>query len=304
MEVFEQACSRGLMTPSRARACLLAEKAACRASNEGLSAIPKGNSGAKVFKWLLSSGAMENSAWLSPASESTSLDRRITPDIIFEFLVLERRDQLLWDLFEHHVSNRTKNGKPDLLLYHISRTLARCRSLDAAYDSASKAEAALASTGFSLHVRQRVLTKAMDSLVQATLVTETPEPSVSLFENFVSKVEASKIHPLYSHQLLLHHPSQPDASAAMNYLRSLPEPWENIPSETKAHIWLALDTAKLLLRQDQYAEARWVMNLIEQRYPEHIGARPDHIASERRTLQLESEEENLRLLNNLEAGLC
>ena len=167
MDVFDKACAKGLMTFSRARACLIAKKASLKTSKDGRSAIRAGNSGAKVFRWMLSNGAKEHSSWLLPVQAHKG-NTNAMPDIVFEFLVLEGREQVLWDLFEHHVVNRTKNAKVDVLLYHLSRTLARRDSMDAAYQSLIKAKGILQEHGFSENISVRVLKKAVESLVQAT----------------------------------------------------------------------------------------------------------------------------------------
>lgn len=315
MAVFEEACAHGLMTASRARACLIAKRQNLRdTSKDVLASIRQGDAGAKVFKWLLSSGAMEDSSWLLPNDIYISGGKKILPDIIFQFLVLEGRQELLWDLLEHHVIQRTKNGKVDVLLYHLSRALARFDSLDAAYQGLSRAQKMLRQHGISQKVSDKVIAKTVHTLIQSTLTIEQPRPTAGLFDRFSTTVQA--VIPQSSISLVhlrLCHPTTPNAAPAFQFLKGLPatqsengnvnERAHEGVHDTKAIIWLALDAAKVLLKQEKYDNARWVMNFLQERYPEHIGAERQYAAAKLRVEQMESEATNLELLNNLELGL-
>lgn len=306
MDVFDKACAKGLMTYSRARACLIAKKASLKAAKGGNSAISAGDSGAKVFKWLLSNGAKEHSSWLLPYQTHYEGNAKSMPDIVFEFLVLEGREQVLWDLFEHHVANRTKNAKVDVLLYHLSRTLARRHTMDAGYRSLITAKSILQEHGFSEKVSARVLTKAVESLAQATFGawrTKTSAQSDVLFEDFARKVEASRQPLISTYRLALYHPFKPDTKPALQYLRNL----AGQPSREAFDgniVFLALDTARVLLEQDKHDDARWVMGFLEERCASDIGyeARGKKAEAERRVMQRESEESNLKLLDSLNFG--
>lgn len=315
MQVFDEACAKGLMTNVRARACLLAKKRELRKLPTDLSAsVQMSESGVKVFRWLLSTGAADNSSWLLPYDASYPRNQKKSkPDIIFEFLVLEGKQELLWDLFEHHISQR--KGRADLLLYHLSNALAHSASVDTAYRSLIRANEILQRQGISKKCGANVLAKAVRSLVKTTLVTGSPQPqqNAELFDVFLGIVEAALPRSALSlSHLQLYHPTKPDAKPALQHLKNLDETSsDEINSahdvsaraeDTKLLVWLALDTAKLLLKQEQYEDARWVMDFLQTRHPEQIGAER-HAEAKLRVEQAEAEATNLQLLNNLELGL-
>ena len=308
MDVFDQACARGLMTYSRARACLIAKKALLKrySDNNSVGAMRRGDSGAKVLNWLLSTGAKEHTNWLMPwpGSEEFATKR----DIIFEFVIREGREQSLWDIFEYHVANRTKNVDLGLLLYHISKATANwVGSMDPAYQSLIKAKGILLEHGFSEGVFQRVSKSATLGLISATLNKETPHCTDALYEDFCRKVQANSDCLDYSfsrYRLALHHPSKPDATQALTYLKDIAPRLE--PEDFhKGFLWLAFDTARVLLRQDKVDDARWVMDFLQKYSSKEIGVelQTTYNKTERRVLQVKSEESNLALLDGLGLGL-
>lgn len=299
MDVFDEACAKGLMTPSRARACLKAKRQQLRtvSSEDYPKAVGNRDAGAKVLKWLLATGAKENSAWLLPFEQHVPR----FPDIIFAFVVLENRGKSLWDLFEHYVANKIKGV--DVLLYHHSMTLAQVVSLESAYESLAKAESILLKHGFSYAVRQRCLDKAVQGLARATLkyaqTAELEKQAVpaELFEQFLQRVHRSTLGPVYGHRLEQHHPAGAITAPALQYLQSLGSDYQ--PSDDVT--WLALNLAQNLLKGGKQADAHWVMSFLEKQYSESLGIETQ--ATSKKYKQSKEEDSNLELLNNLELGI-
>lgn len=309
MDVFEQACASGLMTIDRARACLHAKKSALGGSLRGLRAS---GAGVEVFKWMLSTGAADDSSWLFDPRDNLA-----PHDIIFEFLILEGKQELLWDLFEHYITHRQPNA--DLLLSHLSKNLGASCSMDAAYMSLIRANEILNRLGVSESCHSAVLRQAVHRLVNTTTdgMPWISRPSSTHFDQFLGIVGAvippySSITAIYIPRLHLCHPRKPDAKPALQYLKSLDEtiserlssqPGVVEPAPTLSPtIWMALESAKLLLKQEKYEDARWVMDFLQRRYPEQIGAGLNADAKGKLE-HAEAEAMNVQLLSHLELGL-
>lgn len=274
MDVFDEACARGLMDIARARACLHGKRVSLGETPEEQQAAMKGSgAGSKVFQWLLSTGAENDASWLQPNGRGPG---RIKNDIIFDFLVLEGKQEALWELFERYAALKVHDGQ-DLLLFQLNRSLAQNISVDAGLESIVRANEILLKAEVTLADRLKIVNPAISFLL-SYLKNNTSE-SPELFDRFLGTVRAlpsrraiSKSN-LFLPQLYLHHPTNPDARPALRYLESLNEASpEHLLQATKVHSnslsSLALDTAKQLIANEQFDEGRWVLGFVQKAYPE------------------------------------
>ncbi|KFY37393.1 hypothetical protein V494_04771 [Pseudogymnoascus sp. VKM F-4513 (FW-928)] len=276
MDVFDEACARGLMDASRARACLQGKRVSLGATPEEQRAGMKtSGAGLKVLQWLLSTGVESDASWLQLKGRGPAWGK----DIIFDFLVLEGRQEALWELFERYAALNT--GDERNFLFQLSRSLAQYVSADAGLESVVRANEILMKAETPLEARLRILYPAVSLLVNytKTSTSENVQRSPVLFDRFLGIVQAfprrsaiSK-RELFVPQLSLYHPTNPDAKPALRYLESLNEaPAEhllqaiNVLSNSLAS--LALDTAKQLIVSEQFDEARWVLGFVQKTYPE------------------------------------
>jgi hypothetical protein len=129
-----------------------------------------------------------------------------------------------------------------------------------------------------------------------------PSPSETSFESFVGLVPI--INPiktsLYLAHLSLLHPTKPDASLALDYLRAESSDqkirsWALVPAKTRSIvIQLGLDTAKLLLEQNRYSEMEWTMSFLGRNFPDQLG-----IGQKRQLEQVKAEASSIELLSSI-----
>lgn len=277
MDVFDEACARGFMNIDRARACLHGKKKSLGESPEEQRAGMKtSGAGTKVFQWLLSTGVESDSSWLQPHGPGAAWIRK---DIIFDFLVLEGKQEILWELFEPYLASNLRDGQD--LLFQLSRSLAQNISIDAGIKSVVRANEILIKAQTPLEFRFRVLNPSISLLahyIQKITLEESQHP-LALFDEFLGVVQElpsrSTISKsdLFIPQLYLCHPTIPDASLALRYLKGLNEASsEYLAKATKILsgplATLALDTAKQLIVDEQFDDARWVLGFVQKTYPE------------------------------------
>ncbi|KFY64098.1 hypothetical protein V496_03462 [Pseudogymnoascus sp. VKM F-4515 (FW-2607)] len=277
MDVFDEACARGIMDIARARACLHSKRVSL---GESLEEQPAGmetsGAGSKVLQWLLSTGAESNSSWVQQNGTGFAWAWK---DIIFDFLVLEGKQEALWELFEGYAAQKVSNTRE--ILFQLSRSLAHHISTDAGLESVVRANEILIKAETPFNARIRILYPAISLLVNHTKVNtpENVQRSPELFNRFLSIVQtfpkrsAISKPELFVPQLHLCHPTNPDARHALRYLKNLNEaPPEDLLQATKvlsnSLSSLALDTAKQLIANEQFDDARWVLGFVQKAYPE------------------------------------
>ena len=164
--------------------------------------------------------------------------------------------------------------------------------------------------------RRALLVRAGKSLLRA-LQSNTFQVSEDRFQRFLQSLPQWHPNPrLARASLLLYRRWKPDSSAALDVLRdaaaSGEQPLLEIFAE-RAHegrhhgIHFALRTAQVLLIQERHADARWVLELLQKKYPKDLGLpdRPVQAGSTERAAdssKMSDELVNLRLLDGLKVS--
>ncbi|KFY24602.1 hypothetical protein V493_05141 [Pseudogymnoascus sp. VKM F-4281 (FW-2241)] len=274
MDVFDEACARGFMDIARARACLLGKRASLAGPlEEQRVAMKASGAGSKVLQWLLSTGAESDASWLRPNGRGPAW---IKQDIIFDFLVLEGKQEALWELFDRYTALNLAVDGQDLVLYQLTRSLAQNVSVDAGLESVIRANEVLIKAETPLTDRLRIVHPTIAFLVNSLKKNNTSE-SPALFDRFLDTVQTLRSRSefpkssLFIPQLHLLHPTNPDAGPAVHYLQRLDEAkhLKNVLKVLSNPLSsLALDTAKHLIANEQFDDGRWVLAFIQETYPE------------------------------------
>lgn len=275
MVVFDEACARGFMDASRARACLHAKRASLgESSEERRAGMKTSGAGSKVLQWLLSTGAESDASWL----QHKDLGYIWGKDNIFDFLVLEGKQEALWELFERYAALNVRDGQN--FLFHLSRSLTNHISVDAGLESMVRADKIMLKAETRFKARIKIMGPAMSRLanIVSNGKSENIQPSPALFDRFLGIVQMFPTptmvlrRDLFIPQLYLRHPTNPDGGPALRYLKSLSEaPPEKLLEATDFHLnslaSLALDTARQLMADEQFDDARWVLGFVQKTYP-------------------------------------
>ena len=295
MEVFEQAVSKGMMTVDYASACLAEKRRRIVQSpvlsiREGMAAS---GAGRKVLKWLLSSGvANDNSAFSAT---------------LIEFLVAEQLQEYIWPWIRRSFLNaqaeglgKAKAARHGALMQLVVKEVEITQSLDVAIATLHRATQLLEE--FPDKLRRDLLSPPGHYLLKRVIFDATcPPPSESAFETFVNLVpvikEASTMSKIYMAQLSLKHPSRPEPSLALDLLRSFDKKGalETMTvAQRPSYIQLGLETAKLLLENDQGADAAWVLDHLQTHCSKWLG-----LGDSKQVEQAKAEASSLRLLDSL-----
>ena len=229
--------------------------------------------GSKVLLWLLSTGAESDASWLQQKGQGSAWGK----DIIFDFLVLEGKQEALWELFERYAALNVRDGQN--FLFQLSRSLAHNISVDAGLESMVRADKIMLKAETRFNARIRILSPAMSLLVNIVKNGKSENIQPAHFDRFLGIVQMFPTltmvsrRDLFIPQLYLRHPTNPDAGPALRYLKSLSEAAPeklleatNVLSDSLAS--LALDTAKQLMANEQFDDARWVLGFVQKTYPE------------------------------------
>lgn len=303
MDVFDQAVAKGLMDLKRAAGVLIAKRQAIAQSSTISVPESMASSGTahRVVSWLRSSGLERN---LSFAKHQPLLNNLIP------FMVEEGLDEVVWVWLERWMATQGHNlamASHATLASPLLTALVRAKispggSLDASYATLIRAD-----DMFSNH--QAFSSTALApwrtlSVMSTIFAWQRSPPSEVLFDSFaamsdrlrgVSSVKIDRAH------LDLYHPTHPDATAALNCLRSpmldrlrgrltkvgqakqgivasggLQDP-KNI---AKSFVLMATDAAQHLTRTGNAAQAEWVGNLLLEKLgdflrTELVSASPD-----------------------------
>lgn len=303
MDVFDQAVAKGLMDPKRATGILMAKRQAITHSSS--ISVPQGmaTSGTahRVVSWLRSSGLERN---LSFVKHQPLLNNLIP------FMVEEGLDEIVWTWMERWMAGGHGPAITDYATYAsplltalIRAKVAPGSSLDAGYATLIRAD-----DMFSDH--EAFPTAALGpwrtlSVMSTILAWQRSPPSEVLFDSFAAMseqlkhVHATKIDRAH---LDLYHPTHPDATAALNCLKSklldrlqdrlrrigqsaplkfVPgSPMEDHKRLAKRVVLMATDAAQHLARIGDEAQAEWVGNLLLEKLgdflrTELVSASPD-----------------------------
>lgn len=284
--LFEDQVASGRATLHSARLCL----EAFRTSLESLSpAQAKGKiqhyaAGTRALRWL----------WTSASTPllSFALDARFCNQLAF-FLVREGRENALWELIETPVpasanlSSREVSRRKGLLLSSMIKTF-----MSGPDSSLSSAIAAFFRALDASHSSHASISQAGAYLTQALVkLNLSASADVKLYDQFVESVPRwNKKHldrAIYKiANLKLHHPTAPSADDALNFIRDL-RPLASHPflqpttsSQRSTVFAFFFDTVKLLQKQGRYDDAIWVMDFMQQKFPD------DFVANNRTALDV------------------
>lgn len=311
MEIFDETYAKGFMKIEYATACLKAKKKQLlRSSIPPLrEAMKSSGAGSKALRWIFSSSMVDDISFLNYDEFS---------EILIDFLVAEGLQPVVWRWLETlclRISAATMKSATvppakdaaRLLLYLIKAEASRFISLDSAFATLRTANDMLDKLHYGC---PQVLAKAGRYLCNEIVdpLASHPTPSPELFDFFLSIVPTFySQRNTYLPRLLLHHPTKPDASLALDYLRgvettisaSIEPKAEQATLNADSHhdsqiIDLGLHTARYLFEHDQFDKAHWVMNFLQERYAKQLG-----ISQKKQFKQAQAEASSLELLNNL-----
>lgn len=302
MDIFDEACARGLMKLEYAKACLISKKRMITKSSSSsvLEGMKESGAGSRVLKWMSSNGLIKAEVFR---------EERAFIAILIEYLVAEGHGDIVWmwtkNAFQRYAVKSGDSGRQaeaDLAI-HLLHNLVKAQAassltLDSAYQTVAKAQTYL----------ERLECKPLPLLSVAgcwlshqTCVASSAHlpASAAIYDLFISTIPSfTHRHEQHLAHLSAHHPTNPSATAALNYLRKVEGRVHMLP-EKQSHwrdISIGLDTAKLLLEQKQYADAKWVMNFLQERYPKELGLRT-HTRQEFELAKAEAD--NLEFLQSL-----
>ncbi|KAL1847258.1 hypothetical protein Daus18300_013993 [Diaporthe australafricana] len=288
MDVFDEAVAKGLMNPQRAAGVLKAKRHAITQSSTISVNETMASSGTalRVLQWLRSNGHERDMSFVT----CTPLVAYLT-----QFMVEEGLEEIAWIWLERLMSGEG----PDMAgrqspspAAHILDSLVRAKalygkSLDGGYACMVRARKMLNSKStFDTDAISAWRALSWWSTVSAW---QRSQPSEALFDAFVAigrQLERSKTTFLVDRAHLdLHHPTHPDASLSIGYLRScsleslLDQEKQEIQqafqtcSHTKRYnaivrrvALMGIDTVNHLSRIGREDEADWVGNLLTDRF--------------------------------------
>lgn len=276
MDVFDRAVAKGLMNPRRATGVLIAKRKAVANSssvavNDGIAASGTAH---RVVSWLRSSGLERdlNSVKYQPLLQQ-----------LIPFMVEEGLDEVVWMWLETLIRNMPAHNA----VSHVSPILSALirakvspgTPLDAGYSTILAADSMFSKyLGFR---RASLEPWKTLSLLSTVFAWQRKTPSEALFDSFVAmsdplrgldtSIQVDRAH------LDLHHPTRPDASAALECLRSpmldrlrdgLKGLWDTAQdigcakTQAKSVVLMASDAAQYLTRIGEEDQAAWVSDLL------------------------------------------
>lgn len=280
LAVFDRAVAKGLMTPDRAAGIIGAQRSVARKLSD--TSVPRTDIALRVVQWLRSSG-MERDLSFIPHRRLLS---HLLP-VMFE----EGLEEIAWAWLDRWLrgeglvlplGERIDHAAYLLLLIMHART-APFSSLDRGYVAMVRADdmfSHLKDFKYAAPHSWRFLARSttIDSLAR-------PQPSEALFDSFVavSNHFVPRIfHVLHRAHLYLYHPTQPDATLAVEYLQSdhcvhlqervklqLQTGSQGPPSPSTLNIVLkklvamTADTARHLRQNGRYSDAEWAQGLLQ-----------------------------------------
>lgn len=284
--LFEDQVAAGHATLSSARLCLDAFRTSLQPLSpaDANQRIQHYAAGTRALRWLWSSASTPSLAF--------TLDTRFCNQLVF-FLVREGKTNALWELIDapipHSATLSAKEGsrRKGLLLLSIVRTL-----LSAPQDALPSALAAFFRALETSHSSHASISMAGTYLTQALLKLSLSTASdVNLFDRFVRSVpQWNKNHPdravFKIAHLRLHHPTSPSADEALGFIRTLntldSHPFLNpTTASQKATVFsFFFDTVRLLQEKGRLDDSAWVMEFLQQRFPEFadsVEASSEHV---------------------------
>ncbi|KAI9771703.1 MAG: hypothetical protein M1840_001919 [Geoglossum simile] len=331
MGMFEENVALGTATIDMATFCLMSRMKEILGS-PALSVragMRDSGAGTTVLRWMWSSGLSASNDFLA--------DERFVNAVV-PFLVVEGHSDVAWFWMKRSVAaNRSPNTsstpgylqhsatreKRYLLLKLVEAELNYGGGVDSAIETlqraADQAEAILA-----LGIPGQGLPKTEIGSIRAFLapagkllyrhcmrLLSTGDLSPKALDTFITVLpKFSPIHELHQAWLQMHHPADPSTRPAIKLLRSasrassMPHGGDRLTKHKKTWIKFGLDAARLLLKEEQWEDGAWVLEVLQTSFPEELGLHtksPSHTV-ERAGAEVD-EQTSLRLLEWLDASL-
>ena len=238
---------------------------------ERIALLMLSQAGEKIRHWLWASGNDESKEFL---------ENRRFANLLAPMLVNETHEKFLWKWFNdisEMVSHPTIPGRYALeaqdqlcqlrLLKQIIKRRAIC--------GAGAADACSAFLDiFNRFSRETESTKLSrlrfaGFYLYNLFIKDVAAIEPALFEAFVASGSAWGLTEVYKSRLLLHHPQGPRPDYAMRFLRKLDfQEVETVSQSLQyAILQLALETTTVMLEQEAYADAEWLMKFAKVYFP-------------------------------------
>ncbi|KAI0841162.1 hypothetical protein F5Y06DRAFT_214450 [Hypoxylon sp. FL0890] len=263
IDVFNHAVSRGLMTPRRAAGFLA--KVRSQIKGESADEIRQGmadsGAGLRVVQWLRASGLENDLHFIH--EPKVLLFANLIP-----FMYAEGLEEVVWSwvarLGRRDVTDETIGGH-FVALYgllsvimkqkHTSYTGLRT-SLDGSYEAMVRANELLPKESGVAFGTFKLLWRNL-SYDSTVLVSKRPKPSAAPFDAFVDVGRPLELELDLAH-LKLHHPVNPDHSAAIKYMHHCVRSRDLDLNTWRRLVLLALDTTDRLKKVGDIEEVSWV----------------------------------------------
>lgn len=291
MDIFDQAVAKGLMNPQRAAGVLVAKRQAI-AQSSSLSvhrSMATSGTALRILQWLRSSGLER---------DLTFITTKPLIDALIPFMVEEGLEEAAWVWLERWMRGEgpampiKKHGSHASYASHLLSALVRVKVSPAG--TLNNGYASIIRAGDMFRESQYFEAAAIHpwrALVLGSTVSawQRSQPSEALFDSFaamsdqlsrrVLSVKVDRAH------LDLHHPTHPDATLAVQYLKS--SMVERLRShiqaaaatavETRALkniakrvVLMATDATQHLARTGHEAKAEWVGNVVLDKFGDFI----------------------------------
>ncbi|KAI4753434.1 hypothetical protein E4T52_14402 [Aureobasidium sp. EXF-3400] len=275
--LFEDQVAAGRANLPSARLCL-------EAFRTSLSSLPPAQVNEHITRYAAGSRALR---WLWTSAQTHSLsfarDARFCNQLAY-FLVREGKDAALWELIDTPVATsanltaKEASLRKGLLLASIVKT-----HLSAPHSSLESALYAFFRVVDSSQSSHASVSHAGVYLTQALVkLNSFSDSEVALYDQFIDAVPRwSKKHPdraIYRiANLALHHPTTPSADPALDFIRLQLRPLASHPflnpttaSQKSTVFAFFFDTVKLLQKQKHFDDALWVMEFMQQKFPDQF----------------------------------
>jgi hypothetical protein len=275
--LFEDQVAAGRANLVSARLCL-------EAFRQSLSSLPPAQVQQHIIRYAAGSRALR---WLWTSAQTHSLDftrdARFTNQLAY-FLVNEAKESALWELIDTPVATsptltaKEASLRKGLLLASIVKT-----HLSASNHSLEPALAAFFRAIDTSHTTHASVSHAGIYLTQALVkLNHFSAAEVTLYDQFIDAIPRwTKRHPgraVYRiANLALHHPTTPSADPALDFIRLHLRPLASHPflnpttaSQKSTVFAFFFDTVKLLQKQEHFDDALWVMEFMQQRFPDEL----------------------------------
>ncbi|KAI9864326.1 MAG: hypothetical protein M1813_003246 [Trichoglossum hirsutum] len=328
MGVFEENVALGTATIHMAAVCLriLMKEILSSPVLSVKDGMVESGAGAKVLKWMWSSGLSASSDFLADHSFVGAL---------VPFLIVDGRSDVVWAWMNRPIPvDKTPNSVPNtghlkrsaaahhgfLLLTLIKAELKYGRGVDSAIEmlrrAVDQAESILVSCGSTRGsldmktIRAFLAPAGMVLYRRCKHLLFSKDLSPKALDAFLAVIpKLSQNHELHRAWLQMYHPTESSTELAVRLLRSAARVggrlYEGVQSEKFRTIWIkfGLETARLLLKEKKWEDGAEVLNILQMSFPEELGLQHTvGVATSGGDAETD-EQINLRLLEGLDMVL-